>query len=98
MTWFDNADAPMKSSIHREGTLRWLTKLLLGSAFLLFASFAAAQKNLGELLETGGKKLSPEEFKEELVQRVIVGPTPTGGTLEVIYTSKGTIQGRGTSP
>ena len=97
MTWFDNPDAPMKSSIHREGTRR-LTKLLLGSAFLLFASFAAAQKNLGELLEAGGKKLSPEEFKEELVQRVIVGPTAAGGTLELMYTDKGTVQGRGTSP
>jgi hypothetical protein len=96
--WSDNPGAPMQISIHREWTLKRLAKLLLGPAFLLFTSFAAAQKNFGELLDAGGKKLSPEEFKEELVRRVIVGPTATGGNLELMYTARGTIQGRGNSP
>jgi hypothetical protein len=54
-----------------------------------------AQNNLGELLDAGAKKLSVEEFKEEVVQRVIVGPTATGARLEVMYTANGMVQGTG---
>jgi hypothetical protein len=54
-----------------------------------------AQSNLGELLNAGAKRLSVEEFKEEVVQRVIVGPTLTGGSIEVMYASNGQIQGLG---
>ena len=67
----------------------------MGFALLLSAQLATAQNNLGELLDAGAKRLSVEEFKEELVQRVIVGPTPAGGTLEVMYQSNGLIQGTG---
>ena len=67
-------------------------------AMLLWAPLGAAQTNLGQLLDAGGKLLSLEEFRQELVQRVLVGPTPTGGSLEVVYTSGGTIQGKGTVP
>jgi hypothetical protein len=69
-------------------------KLPLGFALLLCAPLAAAQSNLGELLDAGAKKLSVEEFKQEVVQRVIVGPTPSGGTMEVMYVSNGSIQGQ----
>jgi hypothetical protein len=54
-----------------------------------------AQNNLGELLDAGATRLSPEAFKQELVQRVIVGPTPAGGSLEVMYQTNGLVQGTG---
>ena len=57
-------------------------KLLLGIALVLWTSLAGAQSNLGELLDAGARMLSPEEFKREVVQRSLVGPTPTGGTLK----------------
>jgi hypothetical protein len=66
---------------------------LLGAALLLFAPFAIAQDKLGELLDAGAKVLPPEQFKQELVQQVLVGPTPSGVGLEVVYTTKGLVQG-----
>src|SRR5436190_13608669 len=71
--------------------------LLEGAALVLWASLAGAQSNLGELLDAGGQMLSPEEFKRELVQRVVVGPTPTGGTLEVMYATNGSVVGKGST-
>ena len=71
-------------------------KLRLGTGLLLWAPLAAAQSNLGALLDAGAKKLSAEEFREEVVQRVVVGPTATGGSLEVMYANSGVIQGVGT--
>ena len=70
-------------------------RIPLGLALLLWAQFAVAQSNFGELLDAGAKPLSAEEFKEQVVQRMIVGPTATGGNLEVIYTSNGVVQGIG---
>jgi hypothetical protein len=71
-------------------------RLLLGVSLLLCVPLAVAQSDLGALLDAGAKKLSAEEFKEELVQRVIVGPTLAGGHIEVLYSTKGSIQGLGT--
>jgi hypothetical protein len=71
------------------------TNLPLGFALLLWARLAMAQNNLGELLDAGAKMLSADEFKQELVQRVIVGPTLAGGSLEVMYQTNGLIQGTG---
>ncbi|HXL83677.1 MAG TPA: hypothetical protein VN989_06075, partial [Casimicrobiaceae bacterium] len=59
---------------------------------------AAAQSNVGALLDAGARKLSAEEFRQELVQRVIVGPTPSGGNLELMYATDGVIQGLGMQP
>jgi len=70
------------------------TKVLLGLALLPFAPFAVAQSTLGELLDTGAKKISADEFRQDVVQHPIVGPTPQGFRLELIYTSGGMIQGR----
>lgn len=39
--------------------------------------------------------MSPEDFREEVVQRMIVGPTASGGNLEVMYANSGTVQGIG---
>jgi hypothetical protein len=62
---------------------------------LLWAQFAMAQNNLGELIDAGAIRLSPEAFKEEVVQRVIVGRTAPGGQIEVMYAQTGVISGRG---
>ena len=72
------------------------TRLLLAFTLLLWIPLAIAQSNLGELLDAGAKKLTPEEFRQELVQRMIVGPTPTGGVIEVMFTTSGMVQGTGT--
>jgi hypothetical protein len=73
-----------------------LAKLPFLLALLACARFAVAQGTLGELLDAGARKLSVEEFQKELVQRLIVGPSPTRGTLELIYGSNGVVQGIGT--
>jgi hypothetical protein len=73
--------------------------LPLAFALLLWVPFAVAQSNLGELLDAGGKKLSPEEFKQEVVQRVIVGHTSSGeGFVEIMYATNGVVQGLGNQP
>ena len=58
--------------------MRLATKLL-GIALWLVIPPALAQRILGDLLDSGAKKLAGDEVKQELVQRVIVGPTATGG-------------------
>jgi hypothetical protein len=77
-------------------TMPLSTKLVLMLVVLLCAPLATAQSNLGELLDAGAKKLTVEEFKNEVAQRVIVGPTATGGKLELLYAHTGVIQGLGT--
>ena len=74
------------------------TKLRLGFALLLCAPICIAQSNLGELLDAGAKVLSAEEVKRDLVQHVIVGPMASGGSLEMMYLTDGSIQGVGRSP
>lgn len=69
-------------------------RLLPGLALWLWVPFALAQTNLGELLDAGAKKLSAEEFKQELVQHTLVGTSPAGTRMEVIYANSGVIQGR----
>ena len=73
-----------------------LTRLLIWVELLLCAPLAIAQSNLGELLDAGAKMVSAEQFKQEVVQRVIIGPTASGGTIEVMYTASGSIIGTGT--
>jgi hypothetical protein len=85
----------MPSRFSREKAMPLAAKLLSALALLLWAPLAMAQNNLGELLDAGAKKLSTEEFKQELVQHMLAGPTATGGSLEVMYTSNGMVQGRG---
>src|SRR5450755_191825 len=73
-------------------------RLFVQLGLLLWVPCAMAQSNVGELLDAGAQKLTTEQFKEELVQRVIVGPTATGATLELIYASTGAVQGRAFTP
>ena len=42
--------------------------------------------------------MSAKEFETEIVQRVVVGPAPSGGELEMMYASNGSIAGAGTHP
>ena len=66
-------------------------------AVLVFGSPAAlGQSTLGAALDAGARKLTVEEFKAELTQRLLVGPTGTYISVEVMYTSAGTITGNGT--
>jgi len=48
---------------------------------------------LGQLLNAGGKLLGPQEFKEEVVQRMLVGTLPSGATVEIMYASSGALAG-----
>ena len=78
--------------------MRFSAKLLVGLAFASSSSVVAAQGNLGELLDAGATRVSAEDFRREIVQRTVAGATPTGGTIEVMYVTNGTIQGVGTPP
>jgi hypothetical protein len=61
-------------------------------AVLVFGSpYAIGQNTLGALLDAGARKLTVEEFKAELVQRMLIGPTGTGYEFEIMYTSGGNI-------
>ena len=73
-------------------------KLPVMLGLLMWTLIALAQSTVGELLDAGARKLSVDEFKQELVQRVIVGPSPTRGTLEILYSGSGLVQGVGTPP
>jgi len=72
-------------------------KLSLGLTFLLWTTVSVAQNNLGELLDAGAKRLSADEFRQEVVQQPMQGPTIAGsGTMEVMFTTSGLVQGRST--
>ena len=64
-------------------------RVVLSMVALLVGTLRArAERRLGALLDAGAMPLSPRAFKEELVLRMIAGPTPTGGKLEVMYTTR----------
>jgi hypothetical protein len=86
----------MPGLFSREKAVPLSAKLLSVLASLLWASLAVAQSYLGQLFDAGATRLSAVEFKQEVVQRVIVGPTPSGSSLEIMYTTNGLISGRGT--
>ena len=71
--------------------VKWLSFIAL-----MWTPLALGQVTLGALLDAGGKPVSIAQFNNELVQRVIAGPTSTGGRLEVMYTGDGRLQGVGT--
>jgi hypothetical protein len=87
----------MTSLIRQEAMLLRPATLLVGFMLSLCAPLAVAQNNLGELLDAGAKRLSVEEFKLEVVQHLIVGPTASGSSLELIYTTNGQVSGKALS-
>ena len=88
----------MSCQFDEENVVVRLPSVLLGLMLVLFAPVANAQNNLGELLEAGGKKLSAQDFQEQLVQRMLVGPTAAGLNVEMIYSTHGSVVGGGTAP
>jgi hypothetical protein len=75
-----------------------VTRILLLAAATLCPSAAVAQTTLGALLDAGAKHMSVADFNAVIVQRILVGPTFTGGALEIMYARNGTVQGTGTPP
>lgn len=75
-----------------------MARPILLTVTLLWAPFAFAQATLGALLDAGAKPLSPAQFKEELVQRTIVGPAATGNSMEIVYVPDGSVQGVSSNP
>jgi hypothetical protein len=74
--------------------------LSFGSALLLWATLAAGQSSVGELLDAGARRLSAEEFQRELVGRTVAGPISDVSEVELVYMVNGRVlgsgQGRGT--
>ena len=83
----------MSRLFYEEKAVPLPTKLLLGLALLLLVPFAVAQNNLGELLDAGARKLSAEEFRQEVTKQTLVGVSPLGLRMEMMYASSGMIQG-----
>src|SRR5947209_5120785 len=96
-----NARLARRTAMYRlSGT--WMTALLLAAA-APWVPFAFAQTSLGAVLDAGGRRISGEEFKRDVVGKVMrgTGSTPTGvaaasagsGTVELVYLSAGGIRG-----
>jgi hypothetical protein len=67
-------------------------------ALALASAAAAAQTSVGELLDGGAKRLSTEEFSQDVVQRPLNGPLVTGVNATFVYAPGGSLQGRGGGP
>jgi hypothetical protein len=76
-----------------ETSMRRYAAVLVVVAASLAIAPAMAQRTLGDLLDAGAKPLTAKEFRDEVVQRLVVGPTPTGGNMELLYTVGGGVQG-----
>ncbi|MET0640698.1 MAG: hypothetical protein ABWZ19_11840 [Hyphomicrobium sp.] len=84
-------------------TLSLLAKRVLMIAVASWVSVAFAQTNLGAVLDVGGRQLSADEFKRDVVGKVMRGvgtiaggattSTTRSGTLELVYLSAGAIRG-----
>lgn len=48
--------------------------------------------------DAGARKLSTEEWKEQVVQTVVIGRSASGGNSEITYTANGVVQGVETHP
>src|SRR5262245_22802958 len=86
----------MSCRLRVANTLKHVYALKLALVLLLSTPFASAQNNVGDLLDAGAKPITPEEFKQDVVQRVLAGPTASGGSVEMMYASTGSIVGTGT--
>jgi hypothetical protein len=73
-----------------------IAQCLLAFGAATWMPWAAGQATLGAILDAGAKVMSVDEFQQQLVQRIVEGPTPGGGIVEVMYVPNGTVQGRGT--
>ena len=90
----------MDAAMHRRATklLFWTTLLM---ATVLGVPLAIAQANLGAVVDAGGKRISAEEFKRDVVGRVmrgsgashLMGASSGGSSIELIYLTAGGIRG-----
>ena len=73
-----------------------ISRTLFGFLVATCVSPTFAQTNVGQLLDNGAMKLSPADFKEQIVGRYLTGPGRAGsGNLEVVYLEGGLIRGSG---
>jgi hypothetical protein len=77
-----------------------LSKTLVGILMMACVSPALAQTNVGQLLDSGAAKLSPGDFKQQIVGRYLEGPGRGSGfttfsAQELIYLENGVIRGSG---
>jgi hypothetical protein len=65
---------------------------------IFWVPITVAQSTFGDLLDQSAKRVSPDDFRNDVVQRVLVGPSPAGGSVELMYSSNGLVQGSGNAP
>jgi hypothetical protein len=70
-------------------------RLPLGLCVLLASTQAIAQTRLGELLDAGAKRLSAEEFRQQIVQRPLQARLDSGMSAELLFASNGSLEGAG---
>jgi len=66
--------------------------MLILAAWSLPAS-GLAQNTLGDVIDAGGTLLTSDEFRAEVVQRLIRGDTGIGVGIVIVFTSNGQIHG-----
>ena len=89
--WFKLGNAYFVSDSDSDRRTKILRREVKSSSAHVAA--AAVPSDLGQLLDAGAKRLTPEEFRQGLVQRVVVGAAATGGNLEIMYATNGSIAG-----
>jgi hypothetical protein len=72
---------------------RWSVTLAL--AAMLGSTLATAQTRLGDLLDAGARRVTADRFRQEIVQRSVQGPLEPGVNVEIVHTSRGTLEGAG---
>lgn len=85
--------------MHRRKTM-W-TRVALLAAAASSTPLAFAQANLGAVLDAGGRQLSGDEFKHDVVGKIIRGQARTtlmgassgSNSIELVYLSPGSIRG-----
>lgn len=74
------------------------SRTLVLALMLIWPALARGQETLGAVLDAGASRLSPPEFRAQVEQRMVAGPLPSGGSIELMYASNGTVVGRGRNP
>ena len=62
-------------------------------AAFLWCAHAYADDHLGDVLDGGATKLSPEDFRQQVVGRTVSGTTPAGFDVDLFYHDSGRIVG-----
>ena len=76
-----------------------INSVLIGSILLgVVSTSALAQHSLGELLDTGGKKLSKAELVAALAGSTVSGQNKNGDNFEITFKADGTYTGSAERP